>query len=149
MPNLRSYLKSELIVTLFLSVAWLSAGLTKVLDFSGFTKALLTYSVIPDQAVRWLAIPLVLVEAWIGIGLMVPSWRKSAALGGMTLQAGFILMVGLEYLRGSTGSCGCGAFLLSRNKDLVHLVQNLIILVLLFLVHQQKLAKGGESNEEA
>jgi len=144
MISLRGYRKSELVVRLFLSAIFVSAGVAKLFDFSGFMRALLTYSIIPYEAARWSALPIILIEIWIGVALIVPSWQKDAALAGMILMGGFLSLVGLEYLGGSTGPCGCNGLLLSGKKDLVHVLQNLILLLLLFLVHEEKLGKGGE-----
>jgi len=129
------------------AVAFLWAGLNKAFDFSSFDKALLGYAFLPYEVLRPLAWPLILAEVWIGVGLLFPSSRKISAGFAFSLLLLFTLIIGAEYLKGSSADCGCGSPILSAKKDPLHILQNLLLLALSSFVFTSRTRKEVNQNE--
>src|SRR4051812_6118025 len=91
----------------FLILVFLSAGLDKAFHYLGFVNALRNYVLVPQGAAPFLAIPLILLELGVGLGLCFRRTRPRAALGAITLLSLFTLALGLNYLNGDRSICGC------------------------------------------
>lgn len=120
----------SLLSAIFLALVFLSAGIDKIFHFDGFINALATYVVVPAAAARYLALPVILSEIWVGLGLLVPRWRRTAALAAAVLLAVFTvaLVVNLHHSPGSV--CGCWFTLTLGRATRLHVLQNVILLTL-------------------
>jgi uncharacterized membrane protein YphA (DoxX/SURF4 family) len=120
----------SLLSTVFLAVVFLFAGIDKVFHFGGFVTALASYAVVPAAVARYLALPVILSELWVGVGLLIPRWRPTAALAAALLLAVFTvaLAVNLVYSPGSL--CGCWFTITLGRSTRLHVLQNVVLLAL-------------------
>lgn len=120
----------SLLSAVFLAVVFLFAGIDKIFHFGGFVNALASYAVVPAAVARYLALPVVLSELWVGVGLLVPRWRRTAALAAAVLLAVFtVALIGNLYF--SPGSiCGCWFTITLGRTTRMHVAQNVVLLAL-------------------
>ncbi|HEX4960533.1 MAG TPA: MauE/DoxX family redox-associated membrane protein [Thermoanaerobaculia bacterium] len=120
----------SLLSAIFLAVVFVFAGIDKIFHFDGFVNALASYAVVPAAVARYLALPVVLSELWVGVGLLVPRWRRTASLAAAVLLAVFTAaLIGNLYF--SPGSiCGCWFTITLGRSTHLHVVQNLVLLAL-------------------
>jgi hypothetical protein len=140
--RLKQLLTIDALLVFLLSAVFLSTRISKAINFSDFRDGLASYVLLPKFS-PMLALPLILVEMWIGIGLIFQSSRKTAAIISSIVILLFTTVIGAEYLLGSETECGCGIPLLEGRINLQHLLQNLILLVA-SLVLWKTTKKGGE-----
>lgn len=127
--NLVRPLSLVLLAALFLYV-----GIDKALHYGGFVKALGGYVLVPDGFERHLALPLILSEILIGIGLLLASWRSAAALLATSLLAVFTLALAVNHYYAPQVECG-GWFTITLGTGTTsHIVQNIILLGLAFSI---------------
>ncbi|MBW8875756.1 MAG: DoxX family membrane protein [Acidobacteria bacterium] len=120
----------SLLSAVFLAVVFVFAGSDKIFHFDGFVNALSSYAVVPAAVARYLALPVVLSELWVGLGLLIPRWRRTAALAAAVLLAVFtVALIGNLYF--SPGSiCGCWFTLTLGRSTRLHVLQNVVLLAL-------------------
>ena len=120
----------SILSAVFLALIFAFAGTDKIFHFDGFVNALSSYAVVPAAVARYLALPIVLSELWVGLGLLVPRWRRTAALAGAVLLAVFtVALIGNLYF--SPGSiCGCWFTLTLGRSTRLHVLQNVVLLAL-------------------
>jgi uncharacterized membrane protein YphA (DoxX/SURF4 family) len=113
---------------LFIAVLFLYAGVDKAFHFSGFVKALAGYVLVPDGVERFLALPLILSELLVGVGLLVKPWRRPAALLATILLFAFTLALAVNQRYAPGAECGCWFTVTLGKATTSHLVQNLLLL---------------------
>jgi uncharacterized membrane protein YphA (DoxX/SURF4 family) len=120
----------SLLSAVFLAVVFLFAGIDKIFHFGGFVNALASYAVVPAVLARYLAVPVILSELWVGLGLLVPRWRRLAALAAAALLSVFtVALIGNLYF--SPGSlCGCWFTITLGRTTHMHVAQNVVLLAL-------------------
>jgi uncharacterized membrane protein YphA (DoxX/SURF4 family) len=122
--------KISLLSAVFLAVVFLFAGIDKIFHFDGFVNALASYAVVPTAMARYLALPVILSELWVGAGLLVPRWRRTAALAAAVLLAVFTVAL-VSNLYFSPGSiCGCWFTITLGRTTRMHVIQNVVLLAL-------------------
>jgi len=90
-----------------LSALFIWAGITKLFNLSDFESVLATYQLFPNWSIPWLAVTVPWLEVILGVCVLFPFTKKSAAVGIFSLNIVFILVLLSVLVRGITISCGC------------------------------------------
>ena len=117
-------------VSYFLSLAFISAGLSKILNFDFFRLELVSMS----KLFEFFALPVIVSEVWIGVGLIFRGSRLVSMFFGLIMLFLFTVFVLYRYITGSSSGCGCGVFFINWRTDLIHIVLNFILIILPFFV---------------
>jgi len=92
-----------------LALVMLAAAWHKLSAPEEFVGALAAYQLIPDTVVWPVARLLPVVEALLGVGLLVPVTRQAALLGVAALVLLYAVAMGINLARGRRSiDCGCG-----------------------------------------
>jgi hypothetical protein len=127
--------------TWVIGLAWalaavnLAAAAGKLLDLHGFVALLAEYRLAPAALLMPMAVLVVALEILAGIGLLVLSWRRRAALVAAALATvnGIVLTVTL--LRGiQLANCGCFGVYLARPLTILSPLEDVALLVAALLV---------------
>ena len=122
-----------------LAAVFLLSAMDKIVHYGGFVDALRNYVLVPYGAAPLIASPIISVELGIGIGLLVSPWRRQAALVAAVMLALFTLAIGLNYLLGGRGICGCWFTVTLAEGTASHLLLNAMLMALaLLLWHQNR-----------
>jgi uncharacterized membrane protein len=113
-----------------LALVFLFAGIDKAFHFEGFVKALATYAVVPDAAARYVAVPILLSEIWVGAGLLIKPWRRMAAAAGAALLALFTAALTIHGGAAAESVCGCWFTVTLGTSTRLHVLQDLVLLAL-------------------
>lgn len=113
---------SGVLIAVFVRAIW-----HKLADFALFKTYLADYEILPQSLVAPVALILVLAEAAIVIGLVIPATRPVAAIAAVMLLAAYGGAIAVNLLRGRYAiDCGCGGsgqglswFLVARNVVLI------------------------------
>lgn len=124
------------------AVVFLWAGINKIMNYKLFVQALAIYESTLGFPFRSLTVYIgpfvILSEIWIGIGLLVPAWRKLGAMSGSILLVFLGGIVTLTYLKGAVLPCGCFLPFGSQQPGLFHIIQDLLMfLVLIWISHSK------------
>lgn len=109
---------------------FLFAAIDKVLHYAGFVNALSNYVLMPRGWAEIVAPAIILAELAIGAGLLVRSWRRSAALLGAGLLALFTFALLVNAQAGDRGICGCWFSLTLAEGTGTHTLFNLLFIAL-------------------
>ncbi len=114
-----------LVVCFSLALLWLVAAGQKLLSFEQFSATLADYRLIPKRLTGTCAIVVILLEASLGVGLLVPAARSASLVGSAALLALYSGAMGVNLLRCRRHiDCGCmgpaarqslSGWLISRN----------------------------------
>lgn len=111
-----------------LALFFLPAAIIKFKDHRGFEEGVRDYAILPDRAVRPVAIGLLLVESTLGLALLVgiapPLMGALAAL----LLMSFITAVGINLHRGRRIDCGCYGVATTKHIGVASIVRNIALL---------------------
>ncbi len=110
-----------------LAAVLLFAGVDKLLHYDGFVRALDSYVVVPAGAEGYLALPLILAELLLGIGLLLRVTRRRAAMASATLLSLFTVALVVNQRLAPEAPCGCTFTLTLGTADGVHVALNLIL----------------------
>ena len=110
-----------ILIAVFVRAIW-----HKLSDFPVFKALFADYELLPQNLVAPVALILVLAEAAIVIGLVIPALRQVAAIGALVLLAVYGIAIAVNLWRGRYAiDCGCGGsgqglswFLVARNAIL-------------------------------
>ena len=101
--------------------AWLLAaveaatGIGKLLDVPGFARVLAQYRLFPAPLLAPVAWGVTLAELAVAAGLVVPAWRRRAAVAAAVLAAADAAVLTVTLLRGiALENCGCFGVFLAR-----------------------------------
>lgn len=122
--------KPRVAVATFIAILLVFTGLDKAFHYDGFVRALTNYVLVPPQAAPYLAAPVIVIEVVLGVGLLLPGWKRPAALVTVLLIGLFTGAVLINYLYGSRGVCGCWFSLTLASGTGMHIAQNLLIIIL-------------------
>lgn len=124
----------RLAVAWLLALVFLATGTAKLLDVPGFAAVLADYRLFPAPLLP-LAIGVILAEFAIGIGLLLPRSRPTAAAGAALLAAGNAAVLWLTLLRGiPLANCGCFGVFLARPLTAWTPLEDLVLLTMALLV---------------
>jgi uncharacterized membrane protein YphA (DoxX/SURF4 family) len=112
----------------FLGLLFVYAGADKAFHYGGFVKALGGYVLVPDGMESFLAMPLILCEILAGVGLLVPAWRRPAALVAMVMLAVFTAAIAVNQHYRPGAECGCWFTVTLGKASTAHVLQNLVLL---------------------
>ena len=110
------------LIAVFVRAIW-----HKLSDFPVFKALFADYEILPQSLVAPVALILVVAEAAIVMGLVIPATRQVAAIGAIFLLAIYGIAISVNLLRGRYAiDCGCGGsgqglswFLVVRNATLI------------------------------
>lgn len=113
---------SGVLIAVFVRAIW-----HKLSDFPVFKVLFADYEILPSNLVAPASLILVLAEAAIVIGLVIPATRQAAAIAAIVLLAVYGLAIAVNLRRGRYAiDCGCGGsgqglswFLVARNAILI------------------------------
>ncbi|MDD5582233.1 MAG: DoxX family membrane protein [Candidatus Marinimicrobia bacterium] len=97
----------NLIFLILLSVVFLVSGFIKLRDPYVFVQDIMNYRLLPLQPLHFLAIWLIMIELFAGIGLWIPFFHRASAWIISGLMVFFIFMIAIAMARGLDISCGC------------------------------------------
>lgn len=117
-------------ILLLLAVIFVFSGVDKILHYQGFVNALSDYVLVPRGTAPLLAVPVIVVELMIGLGLLVRPWRQAAALTAAVTLALFTAALGFNQAYGGRGICGCWFTITLAKSTHMHLLQNLFLAAL-------------------
>jgi len=137
------------IILILLVALFLFTGIDKLLHYEGFVNALRNYTLVPPGAARWLAMPVILAELLVAVGLLVVAWRAAAALLAAGLLATFTAAVATNYIYGEKGICGCWFTITLNQGTGVHIVQNLMLIGLALMVWHDTRAGAAAAAADA
>lgn len=132
-------------IILVLATLFLFAGIDKIFHYSGFVKALGNYVLVPQGTAAWIAGPLIGIEIVVGAALLIPSWRRPAALVAFGLLVGFTAALTVNYFFGGRGICGCWFTVTLAEGTSLHIVQNLVMAGLALIVGWESGSSGDEA----
>lgn len=118
----------------FLGVFFILTGLDKLFHYHDFLLALEGYAVVPRAIAAFAAYPVIFAELWVGVGLLVTPWSKTASLIAAFLLFIFASALLLNYVWRPESSCGCWFSVSGGKVNLLHVAHNLILCVLALFV---------------
>ncbi len=124
------------LILFVLAAIFLFSGIDKAFHYEGFVNAVRDYVLVPPGVAPFLAMPVILAEVLTGIGLLLPGWRKTAALSAVLLLVIFTAALGVNHLYGSRGVCGCWFTITLAKSSGHHIAQNLLLALLAVLTWQ-------------
>ena len=98
-----------------LGLRWLLGGLFvmasvhKIMDPAAFAKIVYGYGLFPAATINLIAIIVPFIELTAGLALMIGVYPRAAALILSAMLLVFILIIGINTLRGHVFDCGCFA----------------------------------------
>lgn len=96
------------VLRFFFALLLLASAAGKLLDIRGFAAVVGTYQVLPETLLLPAALALSLVELALGLAFLWGIRLVAAALLTVLLHAGYVVWLGLAYLRGlHIANCGC------------------------------------------
>lgn len=112
----------------FLALVFLYAGFDKLFHYGGFLAALRGHLLVPDGWEPALAPAVILVELWLGCGLLIRPWRGRAAAAASGVLALFTLATAVNARWAPGVECGCWFSLTLGESTAGHILQNLVLL---------------------
>lgn len=126
-------------IVILLSVIFLLSAADKIYHYRGFVDALRNYILVPFEAAPVLAGPVIALELAIGLGLLIGTWRSTAAMLAAVTLGLFTSAIALNYFFGGRGICGCWFTVTLAEGTASHLLLNGMLLGLaLMLWHESK-----------
>jgi uncharacterized membrane protein YphA (DoxX/SURF4 family) len=121
--------RSNRAVQIVLALAFVAAGVLKIVDPPAFALSIARLRLAPETTIGALAIILPWLEVVSGAALFLPKFRPAALYLLASLLLVFTGVLGIALLRGTAASCGCfgsgDAFL---NRTDVALARNVVLL---------------------
>lgn len=126
-----------------LATIFLFAGIDKIVHYKGFVNALRDYVLVPHGTAPFFASPLIALELMVGLSLLVPAWRRGAAMTAAGTLLLFTAALIVNHAFGGRGICGCWFTITLAKSSGSHIVQNVVLLVMSLLIVFDKPAEGG------
>ena len=97
----------DLVLRFLLGGLFVLASIHKIMDPAAFAKIVYGYDLFPAAAINLIAILLPFIELTAGTALLAGIYPRAAAAILSTLLLAFILIIGINVLRGHVFDCGC------------------------------------------
>lgn len=117
-----------------ISAVFLFAGVDKFFHYQSFILTLKSNVLIPEGLAEYIALPIILTEIWIGIGLMKKPLRSNALLVATIILVLFAGILFANYISGNSEACGCWYTLTLSTSTTLHILQNLFLAGLCILL---------------
>jgi hypothetical protein len=117
-----------------LSAIFAFAGIDKILHFRGFINALDTYAIVPSNAGKYIALPIICAELCIALGLLVKIWRREAAIMAAACLAAFTVALIVNHKYAPDATCGCWFSITLGTSTLIHILQDAVLTGLAIMV---------------
>ncbi|MGI0014947.1 MAG: MauE/DoxX family redox-associated membrane protein, partial [Nitrososphaera sp.] len=115
-------------------VVFLFTVIDKLFHYNAFLNALASYVLMPPAIAPYLALPIILSELWVGVGMLIKPWREGAALTAASLLSIFTLALILNYFYKPGAICGCWFTITLGTATEIHITQNFVMLGLALTV---------------
>lgn len=129
LKSARSLLSVDGAVVLFLAFLFGFAAIDKLLHVPGFVTAINSYSLMPIPIGQYIAPLVIAAELAVVIGLLIPSWRRTAGWQATGLMVIFTIGLIGNRLAGKDAVCGCW-FSISMAQGDMHFVLNGIMIAM-------------------
>jgi uncharacterized membrane protein YphA (DoxX/SURF4 family) len=97
-----------LLATIAVSLLFLIAGWSKVIDPEAFARSIQGYQLLPDSVIPWMSWVLPWLEVWCALALWLSKpFRKAAWIWVLLMLVVFTVAKASAVLRGLDISCGC------------------------------------------
>ena len=140
--------RTDRVLMTALSLAFLAAGVLKILDPAAFAVSIARLRMVPTAVVGPVAILLPWIEVAAAVALFVPKYRDPAMKLLLALLGAFTLILGIALLRGTAASCGCfgkGDGLLNRAD--IAVARNVVLIALaVFLIRRKPTSPAAPSS---
>lgn len=118
-----------------LAALHLATAGAKLLDLRGFAAVLADYRMAPTALLLPLAVAAVVLEVAIGVGLLLPSRRRLAALAAAAMAGLYAVVLSATLARGiPLSNCGCFGVYLARPLTLFSPLEDVALLLAALLV---------------
>jgi uncharacterized membrane protein len=117
-------------VSYFLGIIFIFAGIDKLFHYKMFLNALASYVLMPNVLIPYFSLSLVLAEIWIGLGLIIKKYRRTASLSSFVILMIFTLALIINYIYKPGSICGCWFTITLGTVNILHIFQNFIMLIL-------------------
>lgn len=132
-----------------LGILFVFSAAAKMLDLRSFALVIGKYVILPGDWAIVASIAIPAAEFLSGMLLLLKSHVRTTLLGLMIMVAGFTVISSVKSPKGPSLDCGCFGSLLERRVDIYLLLENLAILVGLFISwitwKDQPTKRGGET----
>lgn len=118
------------IAILFLAALFLFTGVDKVFHYPSFVNALESYHLVPSGFAGILAPLVIAAEIAVGLGLLIPAWRSTAALVGAVTLGVFTLALVVDQFYAPGNVCGCWFTITLAESTSSHVGLNAVLLAL-------------------
>lgn len=98
---------ADFALRLAFGLLFLTLGLSKLSNRSGFQAAVRAYRLVPTQWVRFISLGLVGGEVMVGLLLLFGLFTATAAIAGVVLLLAFGVAIAVDLQRGLEINCGC------------------------------------------
>lgn len=122
-------------LALTLATLHLATAGAKLLDLRGFAAVLADYRMAQAVMLLPMAGAVVALEVAIGVGLLLPKWRRAAALAAAALAGLYAVVLSATLARGiALGNCGCFGVYLARPLTVFSPLEDVALLLAALLV---------------
>ena len=104
--------------------------LTSSSIWRGLSKRWRVTCVFPERAAPYLAMPVILTELWIGLGLMIRRFRGAAALTASIVLLVFTFALLVNYIYAPGAVCGCWFTITLATSTPLHIALNVVLMAL-------------------
>ena len=111
-------------------ILFLFSSIDKILHYEGFLNALRDYSLVPQGFAMYLAIPVIVTEAMISLGLTMKQWRSVSSFTAACTLGVFSVALLVNHIYGKRGVCGCWFTITLAQGTGLHILQNLLLIAL-------------------
>jgi len=134
MKNILSNKYLLLVFRVILSFIFIYAGVEKISNPAGFSDAIDNYRLLPLFSVNFFAIILPWIELVAGVLLLFGISVKENSFIISVLLAVFLVAIIISLARGLNIECGCFGTILGARIGLEKIVENILLLVMSFLL---------------
>jgi hypothetical protein len=121
-----------------------AAAIGKALDLRGFSGVADAYRLVPPVLLMPGALSLILAEAGVALGLVLPRFRRAAAVAAGTLALVYGAALTVTLFRGiPLENCGCFGVFLARPLTVWSPLEDLVLAALSFGVARFSPARGA------
>ncbi|WP_303863508.1 MauE/DoxX family redox-associated membrane protein [Alkalibaculum bacchi] len=125
----------QLIVCLTISITFYSNGVKKIKNIYSYYKSFQEYNIISNKKIlKMIVSMLISFELMLCIMILFPSFRLTASIVGMFIQAFYILTLILNYGRNISSNCGCFNINVPKYIDFKSVAVSFIYLYLFVIV---------------
>lgn len=130
-----------LIFRLFGGLLFIYSGFFKTLDLDNFGRIIMMYDIIPQIFIPYCAIIISFLEIILGILLLIGFRIRAASFVTILLMLLFIVLIGINVVRGKNFDCGCfelNYFGIKEEIGIPLMIRDVIIIAIVAIVFYAK-----------